>query len=606
MWLLPLSLLVATTLVAVPMSRYMAWILNGKFRAPRILHWFEARVDSGPQNWKQYTVSLLVFNIVLFVFGFAVLSVQPFMPLNTLNRGMLEPTTIFHSAVSFMTNTNLQHYSGDQAFSNFSQLFFCISNFFLSASVGLCALTLIVRLFRGDSTCGNYFVDMWRVLIYIFLPVAFVLSLIWVQQGAPMTLACARDVATVETGSMGTADDGSAKPQTVVLGPLAAFVPMKMLGTNGGGFYGMNSAHPFENPTALTNWFTTFAMMLFPFSLVLMYGRMLGRLRHSWVIFSVMMLLMIGTIIWTVCFDTLQPNPGLTARSVGEKYTINDPTAPGGKRDLEIPTAVGLPVDQHLGNLEGKEMRFGTSAGATFAALTVDVTCGAVNCEHDSLNPVSAALADGRHVAQLHFRRQGGGDDQLPALFDRRDLHRRHDGRADARISRQENRSPRGGALALVAMLVHPIMILGPTGLFAATSWGNKATSNPGPHGFSQIMYQFSSASANNGSAFDGLGVSYGLNNNANPSPEAVPFDIATGLVMLLSRYLPIIAPIVMAASLGAKKSAPFGLGTLRDDTPTFGFLMLGTIGIVGALLFLPVAALGPLAEHLGPFPFGG
>ena len=160
--------------------------------------------------------------------------------------------------------------------------------------------------------------------------------------------------------------------------------------------------------------------------------------------------------------------------------------------------------------------------------------------------------------------------------------------------------------LVLIALLIHPIMILMPTGLFSATRWGTNATSNPGPHGFSQIMYQFSSASANNGSAFDGLGVSYGLNSNTNPSPEAIPWDIATGLVIMISRFLPIIAPIAMAGYLGAKKSAPFGLGTLRDDTPTFGFLLLGTVLIVGALLFLPIGALGPLAEHLGPIPFGG
>lgn len=160
--------------------------------------------------------------------------------------------------------------------------------------------------------------------------------------------------------------------------------------------------------------------------------------------------------------------------------------------------------------------------------------------------------------------------------------------------------------LAVIALLVHPLMILFPTGLFAATDWGLKATSNPGPHGFSQMLYQFSSASANNGSAFDGLGVTYGFYNNPTPAPEAIPWDIATGLVMLFSRYLPIIAPIAMAAYLGAKKAAPFGTGTLRDDTATFGFLVFATVFIVGALLFLPVAALGPLAEHLGPIPFGG
>jgi potassium-transporting ATPase potassium-binding subunit len=296
MWLLPISILVVTTLLAIPLSKYLAWIMDGKYRPLPIFRWVEARLNSGPQNWKQYTASLLLFNTVLFVFGFIVLSIQPWMPLNGLGRGMLAPTTIFHSVVSFMTNTDLQHYSGDQHFSNFSQIFFCLTNFFLSASIGFCGLTAIIRAFRGESKLGNFFVDMWRVVIYTFLPVAFILSLFFLQQGSPMTFDSAQQVSTLEPASMGTGDNGQAKQQTIVMGPLAAFVPMKQLGTNGGGFFGMNSAHPFENPTDVTNFLSCVAMMLFPFSLVLMYGRMLKRIRHSIVIFGVMMALMIGTI----------------------------------------------------------------------------------------------------------------------------------------------------------------------------------------------------------------------------------------------------------------------------------------------------------------------
>ena len=262
-------------------------------------------------------------------------------------------------------------------------------------------------------------------------------------------------------------------------------------------------------------------------------------------------------------------------------------------------------MDQHLGNLEGKELRFGTSAGATFAALTTDVTCGAVNAEADSLNP-GRPVAHGGHVAELHLRRQGGRHDQHAAciiilgIF----IAGMMVGRTPEYLGRKIG--AREVKLAVLAIMVHPLMILMPTGLFAATSWGLKAVSNPGAHGFSQMLYQFSSASANNGSAFDGLGVTYGFANNPTPALNAIPWDIATGLVMLFSRFLPIIAPIAMAAYLGAKKASPAGLGTLRDDTPTFGILLLGTVLIVGALLFLPVAVLGPVAEHLGPFPFGG
>jgi K+-transporting ATPase ATPase A chain len=579
--------------------------MDGNYRPPRLFGWFEKRLDSGPQNWKQYTVALLVFNAVLFVYGYIVLSLQPWMPLNPRGLGMLEPTTIFHTVLSFITNTNMQHYSGDVAFSNFSQIFFCVAMFFLSAAVGLCALAAIIRALRSDTHLGNFFVDMWRVVVYMFLPAAFVISIVFLIQGMPMTYQNSYQVSTLEPAAMGTADNGQPKQQTIVIGPLAAFVPMKMMGTNGGGFFGMNSAHPFENPSAGTNFFTTFCMMVFPMALVLMYGRMLHRFRHSVVIFSVMLLLFVGTVVWAIYFDTMQPNPGLTAHPLARNFTVASASAPGGKRLITLPAVAGLPVDQHLGNLEGKELRFGTSAGATFAAATVDVTCGAVNAEHDSLNPV-AGLSPfvGMWLNCIYGGKGVGMINMLLYLIIGIFLAGQMVGRTPEYLGKKIG--AREMKLAMIALLVHPILILGPSGLFAATSWGMKATSNPGAHGLSQIVYQFSSSSANNGSAFDGLGVGYGLLSNSNPSPEAVPWNIAGGLVILFGRYLPIIAPIAMAAFLGMKKSTPFGLGTLRDDTVTFGCLLLGTVVIVGALLFLPVAALGPLADHLGPIPFGG
>jgi potassium-transporting ATPase potassium-binding subunit len=546
----------------------------------------------------------VVFNIALFVFGFVVLCLQPIAPLNPRELGILAPSTIFNTVISFMTNTNLQHYSGDQHLSNFSQIFFILPNMFLSASVGFCALAAIIRAFRGEAKVGNFFVDMWRVAMYIYVPVALVFGVIFMQQGMPMTYASTEVATTLESGSMGLDDKGQAKPQTIVVGPVAAVIPIKMLGTNGGGFYGMNSAHPLENPTATSNFFTTLAMMLFPFALVLMYGRMLGRIRHSVVIYGVMLTMMIGLIAWVIYFDTLQPNPGLTAHA-GATYQIANPSAPNGKIDVVSPQVAALPVDQHLGNLEGKELRFGTSAGAAFAAITTDVTCGAINAEMDSLNPL-AGLSPmiGMWVNCVFGGKGVGMINLLLFLIVGVFLAGQMVGRTPEYLGRKVG--AREMKLAMLALLVHPILILGPSGLFAATGWGTAAESNPGAHGFSQIVYQYSSASANNGSAFDGLGVTYGLNNNASPAPEAVPLDIGTGLVMLFSRFLPIIAPIAMAFSLGRKKVAPVTLGTMSDNTFTFGMLLLGTIAVVGALLFLPVAALGPLAEHLGPIPFGG
>src|SRR5208283_5332247 len=561
-WFLPFLLLATATLLAFPLSRYMGWIMDGEYRPMRFFAWFEKRLDSGHQNWKQYIGSLLIFNTALFVFGFIVLALQEWMPLNPMGRPMIAPSTIFNSVISFMTNTNLQHYSGDQHFSNFSQIFFDISNMFISAAIGLCALTAIIRALRSDSHLGNFFLDMWRVLIYMFIPSAIIISVIFISQGSPMTLESVYHIAGLESNQ-----------QNIIVGPVAALESIKMLGTNGGGFYGMNSAHPFENPTALSNFFNTLSMMIFPFALVLMYGRMLKKMRHAYVIFSVMLFLMAGTIIWSVLYDTYLPNPAFTAHSVTQSYDVSSATAPGGKRTVTLPLVASLPVDQHLGNLEGKEMRFGTSAGATFAALTTDVTCGAVNSEHDSLNPLAALSPMVGMWLNCVFGGKGVGMINMLlfvviGIFIAGMMVGRTPEYLGKKIGAREVK------LAVIALLIHPLMILAPSGLYAALDWGTKAVSNPGPHGLSQIVYQFSSASANNGSAFDGLGVTYGFYNNANPAPEAVAWDIGTAIVIAISRFLPIIAMVAMAGFLGEKKAVPVGLGTLRDDTSTFAFLL--------------------------------
>ncbi len=604
LWLLPTVLLVSAVAVSVPLSKYATWIMEGRYNPPRFFAWFERRLDSGPQNWKQYTAALLIFNLVLFVWGYAVLALQPLMPLNPRHLGMLAPTTIFNSVTSFMTNTNLQDYSGDVHFSNFSQIFFVISNQYISAAVGFCALAAMIRAFRGESKVGNFFLDMWRVLIYMFVPVALLCGVLFIQQGMPMTYQSTVEVATLEPGAMGTDDKGVAKPQTMVVGPVAAMIPIKQIGTNGGGFYGANAAHPFENPSAWTNFITCLGMMIFPFSLVLMFGRMLGRVRHAIVIYAVMLTLMVAMIVWAIYFE-LKPNPGLTARSPSMEFKIRSATAKGGERVINVPAVAGLPLEQHLGNLEGKEMRFGTVAGPTFAALTTDVTCGAVNCAHDSLNPLTGlSPMIGMWLNCIYGGKGVGMINVLLFLIIGVFIAGQMVGRSPEYLGRKIG--AREVKLAVIALLVHPFLILGPTGVFAATSWGQKAVFNPGAHGFSEVMYQFSSASANNGSGFEGLGDTWGFNDNPNPAPTSRQLDVAAGLVMLFGRYLPIVAPIAMAAFLGMKKEAPSGAGTMRDDTMTFYWLLLGTIVVIGALLFLPVAALGPLAEHLGPIPFGG
>ena len=238
-WLLPLLLLVMATLIAYPLSRYMAWIMNGHYCPWRLFGWIEKKLDSGPQNWKQYAASLLIFNTVLFVYGYLVLALQPWLPLNPDGKTLLFPTTIFHSVASFMTNTDLQHYAGEVNLSNFSQIFFGIANLFLSAAIGLSALTAIIRALRGEEKMGNFFVDIWRVVVYIFLPAAFIVGCFFIYEGSPMTFATSHQAKGVE-----------GKAQTLVVGPVAAFESMKMLGTNGGGFYGMNPHTLMKTPPA--------------------------------------------------------------------------------------------------------------------------------------------------------------------------------------------------------------------------------------------------------------------------------------------------------------------------------------------------------------------
>jgi len=419
-----------------------------------------------------------------------------------------------------------------------------------------------------------------------------------------MTFHNVAEVQTLEAGAMGAGDNGQPNPQLIARGPVAAVLPIKHLGTNGGGFFGANSAHPFENPSATSNFLECMNMVLFPFALVIMFGVMLKKMRHAAVIFGVMMTMFLGMIGWAVYWDTMHPNPGLTSHAAST-YRMPDATAPDGSRELTVPAVAGLPVDQELGNLEGKELRFGTSAGATFSAFTTAITCGSVNCMHDSLNPLAGITPLVGMWINCVFGGKGVGMiNMLVFIIIGIFLAGQMVGRTPEYLGKKVGATEM--KLAMLALLVHPIMILGPTGLFAGTDWGIKAANNPAAHAYSEILYEFSSSSANNGSGFEGLGDTYGFNANPAPAPYSPHWDIATGLVMLFGRFLPMLAPLAMAAVLGRKKSAPFTLGTMRTDTLTFACLLLGTVIIINGLLFLPVAALGPLAEHWGPLPFGG
>ncbi len=587
MWTLPILIFLAAVALAVPLGLYMARLFDGRYRPPRWLAWLENRIDTGPQDWKQYAVAMLLFNVLAFVVGFAVLLQQPYHPaiLNPDGKGMLSPTTVFHSVCSFLSNTNQQHYVGEVHFSYGSQLFFVCWKQFVTPAIGLCALAAVIRGLRGDKHLGNFYLDLWRGVAYLFLPLAFVLAVLLIASGSPMTLDGAAKVATLE--------GGSDAPQTIARGPVAAIVAIKQLGTNGGGFFGANSAHPFENPTSWTNFLTCLSILLVPIACLFLFGRMLNRMRDAAVIFGVMFVLSTATVVWGVCADSLQPNPALTAHEARTKE----------KDGVDVAAVAGLPVDQSLGNLEGKQLRFGTSAGPTWAAFTTNTSNGSVNAMHDSLNPLAGlpplvgmwlnVIWGGVGVGLINFLIY-----LIVAVFFAGLMVGRTPEYLGKKVEAREMK------LAMLAFLIHPLMILIPTGLFAALNW-NAGSANPtGPHAFSEMLYEFTSASANNGSGFAGLGNVYGFNADPPQYADAAKWDVACGIVLLVSRFVPIIAPLAIAGSLAAKRRTPFTAGTLRTDTVTFGCVLLGTILLLGALTFLPAAVLGPVAEHLGPIPF--
>jgi K+-transporting ATPase ATPase A chain len=598
-WVLPLLIVAVGVALSVPVGRYLAGLMDARFRLPRWLTWIESRLDTGPQNWKQYAVSLLLFNTVLVVVGFAILALQrPDTPLNPDARGALAPTTVFNTVISFQSNTSLQHYAGEQHLSYFSQVTAIVWLMFVSGATGLAGLTAVLRGLRGDAHVGNYYVDTWRALAGALLPASLIFGLLFVVAGVPMTLDGAADVVTVE-----------GPVQRICRGPVAALVPIRNLASVGGGFFGANATHPFENPNAWTNVLECVSILLFPCSVVVMLGKMLNNLRHAVVLYAVMLVLLVGMIAWAVYWDTLQPNPGLTTHpeaSCGVEVWNAEGMA--SRRPLLVPAVAGLPVDQGLGNLEGKELRFGTSAGPSYAACTTAVACGSVDCAHDSLNPLAGLAPLVGMWLNCVFGGKGAGLINLliyalVGVFFTGLMVGRTPEYLGKKVEAREIK------LAMLAFLIHPVLILAPAGLFAALDWGTRATGNPGAHGLSEIAYEFSSAASNNGSEFGGLQQTWGFNDpaaNVNPpAPYSPQWDVATGLVMLLGRFAPLVAALALAGSLAAKLPTPATVGTLRTDTVTFGFVLLGTVLLLGALLFLPVAVLGPVAEHLGPLPFG-
>ncbi|MER2299697.1 MAG: potassium-transporting ATPase subunit KdpA, partial [Pseudomonas sp.] len=500
------------------------------------------------QNWKQYTLALLAFNLAGFVLLFSVLMLQGSLPLNPQHLPGLEWSLAFNTAVSFVTNTNWQAYSGEASVSYLSQMMGLAVQNFVSAATGLAVLVALCRGIarRCTSDLGNFWVDMTRATLYGLLPLSLLLALLLVWQGVPQTFADYAHALTLQ----GT-------DQTIPLGPAASQIAIKQLGTNGGGFFGVNSAHPFENPTALSNLFEVVSIILIPVALVFTFGHYVKDLRQSRAIIGCMLaLFLIGGA--TALWSEYQPNPALESAQV-----------------------------QQSAPMEGKESRFGTTGSVLWSVTTTAASNGSVNAMHDSLNPLTGMVAMvNMMVGEVIFGGVGAGLYGmllfvLIAVF----LAGLMIGRTPEYLGKKLQ--AREVQLLVATLLVMPVGVLVLGALAASLPGPASAVSNPGAHGFSQLLYAYTSGAANNGSAFAGFGA------------NTVYHNLMIGFAMLIGRFGYILPILALAGSLAAKQRAPQGSNSFPTHGPLFAGLLLVTILLVGGLTFLPALALGPIAEQL-------
>lgn len=535
----------ATVLLSWPLGRYMAWAMDPGTDNAATRLFAGISGATGTQDWRRYVTALLVFNVAMFTVTYLILSFQQVLPLNPDAKGALDAHLAFNTAASFTTNTNLQHYSGEVSLSYLSQLGGLMWLQFVSAATGIAALTALARGIAGRETMGNFIIDVQRASFLVLLPLAVIVATYMAIMGMPMTLQGAAQAITLE---------GAA--QTIARGPVAAFLTIKQLGTNGGGFFGPNATHPLENPSFWTNAVAMVCLIIIPMGCVWMFGRIIGRPRHAGVVFAVMLVFLVAKITGSVWFET------------APTFALRD-----------------LPVEQTVGNLEGKELRFGTAGGPLWAVLSTSTSNGSVGAMHDSLNPLTGLMPMIGMWLNATFGGVGVGMINMflyiiVAVFVAGMMVGRTPEYLGHRVEAREVK------LAVMALFLHAFLILGGTALFAATVWGQGATQDPGAHGFSEILYEFTSAAANNGSGFEGLG------------DGTAPWNIATGIVMLLGRFVPIILPLAIVGSFMAKRRAAELAGTLGVEDATFATMLAITVVIFGALTFLPAAALGPMAEH--------
>ncbi|WOD66011.1 potassium-transporting ATPase subunit KdpA (plasmid) [Niallia taxi] len=546
-----LTLLIIVGLV-IPMGNYMASVFSDNTtKLDKLFHPVEkwiyklGGIRNINQNWKQYALSMLTANAFMILLVYLIFRMQGHLPLNPGNIAGMSPDLAFNTAISFMTNTNLQHYSGESGLSLFSQLIAIVYMMFVAPATALAVAIAFIKGLAGKNI-GNFFIDFTKSITRILLPIAFVTSFLFIALGVPQTFETTMEATTLE-----------GEVQIIATGPIGSFLSIKELGNNGGGYVGVNSAHPFENPNAISNILQIILMFLLPASIPITYGRLVGNKKQGKVLLISMSMIFL-VFLSTSLYQEYQGNPAITA----------------------------LGISAENGSMEGKEVGLGIAQSVFYAITTTATETGAVNTMHDTLTPISGMLSLANMLLNTVFGGVGSGFINimmyvLIAVF--------ISGLMVGRTPEFLGKKIEGKEMKLIAitMLISPILILVGSALALFTPLGSEGISNPGFHGLTQVLYEFTSSVNNNGSGFEGLG-------------DATPFwNISTGIAMFIGRYFPLITMLAVSGSLAAKNTVPETAGTFKTDTSLFGGLFIGTVFIVGALTFFPVLVLGPIAEFL-------
>ncbi len=578
-WAQIVVLLAAVALAVKPLGAYMARVYEGdRTLLERGLGWLERLVyrlcgvsedaEKREMTWTTYAGAMLLFNVAGVFALYAIQRLQASLPLNPDGMGAVSPDLSWNTAVSFVTNTNWQSYGGETTMSYFTQMVGLSVQNFVCAASGMAVMVALIRGIarRTTSTLGNFWVDLTRSTLYILLPGSIVLALVFVSQGVVQTFSGAHHVALLQ--SLTDASGAKITDQVLAVGPVASQEAIKQLGTNGGGFFNVNAAHPFENPTPLSNFFQIYSLLIIPAALTYTFGKMVKDTRQGWAVLCAMFVVFLPLLY--VCVTQEQGGSQALA-SFHVDQALHD-------------TGVAM---QSGGNMEGKEVRFGISASGLYTAATTAVSCGAVNAMHDSYTPLGGFVPlFFIQLGEIIFGGVGAGMYGMlmfavVSVFVAGLMVGRTPEYIGKKIEAKEMK------MASLAILVPCASILLFTAIAVATEAGRKGPLNPGPHGFSEILYAFSSATGNNGSAFAGL------------SANTPFYNTTLGLAMYVGRFFIKIPVLALAGALAQKKIVPTGAGTLPTHTPLFVAMLVGVILIVGALTFIPALSLGPFVEQL-------